>query len=113
MKKNSGKYVTEIDLKEKKWTSEMIENSKAWAKANNCHRISKIHGCEEWSLPLDDEFTKLQRQKETTESTTSVAVQDCLGHNAPFYSTTFRAKSIFWFLSILQEKIMRLLKGWT
>ncbi len=71
-----GKYVTAIWLESQGWTPEMIENSKAWAKTQGYHRTSEIHGSEEWKLPLDEEFTNLERRGEKIEATTTTAVQD-------------------------------------
>lgn len=71
-----GKYVTAIWLESQGWTPDMIENSKAWAKTQGYHRTSEIHGQEEWKLPLDEEFSNLERRGEKIEATTSTAVQD-------------------------------------
>lgn len=60
-----GKRVTELDLQERKWTSDMIKKSKEWAKQRGLLRISEIHGAEEWELPLDFEFGSAVRNKET------------------------------------------------
>ena len=63
-----GKYVTEIDLRARGWSTEMISNSKSWAKANGVHRTSPIHGEDEWRLPLDEEFKNKEKKNEKYEA---------------------------------------------
>ena len=75
MSKISGGWVTEIDLLEKKWTTEMIEHSKQFAQANGHIRTSKVHGQEEWRLPLRDEFANTEVNRESYESQTSTTIQ--------------------------------------
>lgn len=75
-KKVYGKYVTQIYLEGQGWTSDMITNSKKWAESRGLLRTSEIHGVEEWQLPLDDEFTNVERNGEKYEAQTSTRVQD-------------------------------------
>ena len=71
-----GKYVTEIDLRARGWSTEMISNSKSWAKANGVHRTSPIHGEDEWRLPLDEEFKNKEKKNEKYEASTYSTVQE-------------------------------------
>ena len=66
--KVSGKYVTEIDLQAKGWTTDMISFSKNWAKTHGYFRTSEVHGADEWRLPLDEEFANLERNGEKYEA---------------------------------------------
>ena len=75
-KKVWGKYVTQIYLEGQGWTSDMITNSKKWAESRGLLRTSEIHGGEEWQLPLDDEFSNVERNGEKYEAQTSTRVQD-------------------------------------
>jgi hypothetical protein len=74
--KVSGKYVTEIDLQAKGWTTDMISFSKNWAKTHGYFRTSEVHGADEWRLPLDEEFANLERKGEKYEASSSTTVQD-------------------------------------
>lgn len=75
--KLSGKCFTRLDLENEGWTEFMIENSRQWAIKNGTHRVSEVHGVEEWSFPKNEEWSKTHRQSEEQTATTSVNVQDC------------------------------------
>lgn len=74
--KIEGEYVTELDLQNKGWDSEMIEKSKQWAMSKGLHRTSEIHGKEEWKIPLRESFDFTHTQTETAEATGAMDVED-------------------------------------
>ena len=72
-----GQYVTELFLiREKGWDKDMIEHSKAWAKKHGYHRTSKIHGKEEWRIPLVESFKFNEKHHEEATASTSTSGQD-------------------------------------
>lgn len=71
-----GQYVTELDLQNRNWTAEMIENSKQWALSRGLHRTSPVHGKEEWKIPLEESFSFTTTHKESVEAEGSMDVED-------------------------------------
>ena len=72
-----GQYVTEnYLLTEKNWDQDMIEHSKEWAKKHGWHRVSEVHGKEEWKIPLSESFKFNTTQHEEVTALSSTTGQD-------------------------------------
>ena len=66
-----GQYVTEIFLEKEGWDPDMIENSRQWAIQRGLHRTSPIHGKEEWKLPMKENFSFKNTEKEEVSAAAS------------------------------------------
>ena len=67
-----GRWATEKYLREQEhWDDDMIAHSKAWATERGFIRTNKVHGKEEWRVPLTESFNFNKKITEGVEATSS------------------------------------------